>query len=411
MTELLLRQGAPDLGLAKPARAPIRANKSDRTETAGGLSMQLIDSLDGFEALEADWNELLAASGNPCHIFQGFNWCWHWCRHYLGDGRKGPSLAIVTGRLAGRLVLLMPFVVERRAGLNELTWLGEPVSQYGDIVAAPEAAAGETLLAAWRWSVAAAGADVANLRRVRGDAVAAPLLAALASNVTATEEAPFLSLGNDTSFPGWVERRQPRGRKNRSRQARRMAEMGAMTFEEHAGTAEASRLAAEAIAMKRASLDAKAAISLSLNDERFEAFFSDAAAGLGRPAGVRIMALKSDGAPAALKILIENEAASFLHVAVFDPRFVKCAAGALLLEHVVATTIASGRETLDLLPPRHEYKLDFADGVVLVHDHALPMSAKGWLYARGYLGLRRRVKSVVEAMPAPVRRALVRVIG
>ena len=410
MSELLLRRSAIDAPLVEAAAAEHRTATGPSAQVAG-LTLELVTDFDSFVRLEHDWNALIDSAERPEHVFQSFNWCWHWCRHYLGDGRQGPDLAIVTGRRNGRLVLLMPFVVERHAGLRELSWLGAPVSQYGDVIAAPEAQATETLVAAWRWTVAETRADVANLRRVRADAVAAPLIAAVGATITATEEAPYLSLADDKTFAGWEERRQPKAKKNRRRQARRLAELGPVAFERHAGTQAAGDLAGQAVRLKRDALDAKAAISLALADDRFQAFFADAAAGLGRPAGVTVMTLTSNGAPAALKILIENEATCFLHVAVFDPAFEKCGAGALLLEHVVETTIGEGRHTLDLLPPRHEYKLDFADGIMAVHDHALAVSTVGWLYARGYLGLRRRAKAMVEAMPAPLRKSLARLLG
>lgn len=407
MSELLLLQSALETTTVDGA-AGGRRNGAGPSAEVDGLTLELIEGFEGFARLESDWNGLIDTAGRPEHVFQGFNWCWHWCRHYLGDGRQGPTLAIVTGRSNGRLVLLMPLVIERHAGLRELSWLGAPVSQYGDVVAAPEAQESDTLVAAWRWAVTATRADVANLRRVRSDAVAAPLLVAVGATITATEEAPYLSIGTDNDFNGWEERRQPRARKNRRRQARRLAELGPVAFEHHAGNQTTADLAAQAVALKRDALDAKAAIALALADDRFQAFFADAAAGLGRPAGVTVMTLTSNGMPAALKILVENAHVCCLHVAVFDPGFEKCGAGALLLEQVIDRTIREGRQTLDLLPPRHEYKLDFADGVVQVHDYALAVSTAGWFYARGYLGLRRRAKSAIEALPAPVRKLLVK---
>jgi CelD/BcsL family acetyltransferase involved in cellulose biosynthesis len=79
-----------------------------------------------------------------------------------------------------------------------------------------------------------------------------------------------------------------------------------------------------------------------------------------------------------------------------------------LLEHTIRQAIAEGRQTLDLLAPRHGYKMDFADGVVLVHDHALALSGRGSLYMHGFLRMRRRLKAVVEALPLPVRQLVAR---
>ncbi len=59
---------------------------------------------------------LFDRAGRGEQVFQSFNWNWHWCNHYLREGR-GPQLAIVTGRRAGRLVMLWPLVKERVAGL------------------------------------------------------------------------------------------------------------------------------------------------------------------------------------------------------------------------------------------------------------------------------------------------------
>ncbi len=409
MTQLTLRETAFDI---RPDAAAFAERDATREANLGArIDFALVTTFAGIEALEADWNTLHAAAGLPAHVFQGFNWCWHWCRHYLGDGKTGTRLAVVTGRIEGRLVLVLPLVTQRTAGLTELTWLGAPVSQYGDALATPEAASPAALEAAWAFVVAETRADVANLRRVRADSVIAPLMERLQAPVTATEEAPFCNVTGDTSFEGWEQRRMPKARKNRRRQARRLADMGEVAFRSDSGTVEAGKLAAAAVRLKRTTLGAKGAITLALADERFEAFFADAAAGLGRPAGVTVLSINSAGTPAALKIIIDDRRARFLHVAVFEPRFERCGVGGLLLEQLVTETIKAGCQTLDLLPPRHEYKMEFGDGVVLVHDYALALSTAGWVYARGYLALRRRLKAVVEGLPLPVRQVLAKIAG
>jgi CelD/BcsL family acetyltransferase involved in cellulose biosynthesis len=246
---------------------------------------------------------------------------------------------------------------------------------------------------------------------VRADAVVAPLLAHLGSVVTSVEEAPYLDLSGDTGFSAWEIRRKPKAQKNRRRQARRLADMGEVTYASHTATPEAGRLASRAIRLKRATLADKGDISPALSDERFEAFFREAASDCDRPAGLTIATISSAGEPIALKILVTSDQAYFLHVAVFDAGFEKCAPGALLLEHTIGETIRTGRRTLDLLPPRHGYKMDFADGIILVQCHGLALTAAGWLYTQGYLRLRRHLKGAVEALPAPIRRALMKLAG
>jgi len=407
MTQLALRDHAIDDIVGGPVAPATMADRFARSAApAAPINLELVSTFAAFETLEDEWNALHRETARRAHAFQSFNWCWHWCRHYLGDGTAGPSLAIVTGRQAGRLVLVMPLVTQRKAGLAELTWLGEPVSQYGDVLASGDAATVRSLEAAWRFAVSRTRADVANLRRVREDSTAFALLAHLGASVTAAEEAPFLDLSKDTSFAGWEERRQPRARKNRRRHERRLADEGEIGFCALSGSDEAALLARHAVRLKRESLAGKGAISLALADERFERFFSNAAHGFDRPAGVSALALTSNGMPAALKIMIETDDTAFLHVAVFEPKYEKHGVGSLLLERLVERTILSGRSQLDLLPPRHTYKLDFADGIVTVRDYAIALSAKGWLYTQGFLRVRRRIKSAIEALPKPLRRVI-----
>ena len=68
----------------------------------------------------------------------------------------------------------------------------------------------------------------------------------------------------------------------------------------------------------------------------------------------------------------------------------------------------AGLERIDLLAPKADYKVDWADGTVAVVDHAIGLSAKGRLFARVYLGfVRERLKAGVERMPHKVRQMMV----
>ena len=116
MTQFVLRDG--------PFGGTVPDDVASATHAAGGhavsgrataLALELVSTFSAFEALEDEWNALQAASGQHVNAFQGFNWCWHWCRHYLGSGASGPSLAIVTGRRAGQLALIMPLVTQSKA--------------------------------------------------------------------------------------------------------------------------------------------------------------------------------------------------------------------------------------------------------------------------------------------------------
>lgn len=415
MTELILRHdrasaGAALDGLARPGERGAHGLPHQDLALADtkGLELSLVSSLDAFHALEGEWDALFQDCATPAQTFQSYAWCWHWCRHYLAAGRRaGPRLAIVTGRLGGRLALVLPLATERRAGLVHLAWLGEPVSQYGDIIATPAARDPEHLAAAWRFAVAATGADVANLRKVRADSIAATLLRQTGASVTAVEEAPYIDLTRSPTFAAFEDALPGKGRrKNRRRQMRRLEERGAVEFEVHAGTDDAAHLADYAIRLKRAWLKDRDYISPALADDRFAAFFADVAHGRGKPVGAKVLAVRSAGEVAALDIVIDCKSARFLHVAVFASKFDKTGAGALLLENAIARTYDDGLATFDMLAPKHDYKLDYTQATIAVEDHALALTLKGRVWTDGFLAFRRRLKHAVETMPAPVRRLI-----
>lgn len=411
MAQIALRQiETPDASLASLIAGERGTDVPARQDAT--VTFALVETEAAFEALAAEWNQLFQRAARPEHVFQTFAWSWHWCRHYLPKGRrKGPRLAIVTGRIDGRLELLLPLVVVTKAGLRQLAWMGEPVSQYGDIVASPEAIAAGALAPAWAFAVSATRADVAHLRKVRADSIAAPLLASLGSRITAREEAPFIDLSRHKTFAAYEEGISSKGRKNRRRMLRRISEQGSVSFETLSDTEEAGQLTAYAILLKRGWLKQRNQISLAMADHRYTTFFANAAAGGAHPTGCKVALIRSRNETAALQVMLEHKGARFLHISVFASKFEKVGPGGLLLEHTVVDCFKDGMTTFDFLAPKHEYKLEFAHGTVSVDDHALALTALGRAYMATCLGARSRLKAAVEAMPAPLKRGLMSAVA
>jgi len=190
---MLLRLGRDTVSLA-----PAKARPSSEPEALPAV-FEVVRERAGLDALEPEWNDLFHRAGRSTQLFQTFNWNWHWANHYLpatSGARDGTSLAIVTVRREGRLVMLWPLVLERLAGLKVLRWMGEPVSQYGDVLAEELPDGLRLMRQAWHFAVARLGADVVCLRKVRADAAVAPLLSELGMQQTATAEAPGRVWGN-----------------------------------------------------------------------------------------------------------------------------------------------------------------------------------------------------------------------
>lgn len=390
---------------AQPAPGPHGPRAAARS-----CEFQLITDRAGFDALEEEWNELFARAGRGTQVFQTFNWLWHWANHYLAApdaAEQGPGLAVVTGRRDGRLVMVWPLVRMHDRGVVRLTWMGEPVSQYGDVLVDDMADTPVVLRAAWDFIVGHADADVIRLRKIRTDAAVAPLMAEIGAEVTEEATAPYLDLRAAGSFDTLEQRVSPSLRRNRKRQRRRLEDLGAVALECHTEGARARSLTVEAMRLKKIWLKRRGLVSPALADPRAQRFFEAVAEATSHPAGCHVLTLTANGTPAAIEVGVHCKDRTAIHVIVYDLAFERVAAGALLMQESISRAFDAGLACYDFLAPADPYKFEWADGIVSVRDWAVPLTLKGRLYASLYLGLVRSLaKRALTALPMVVRRHL-----
>jgi CelD/BcsL family acetyltransferase involved in cellulose biosynthesis len=390
---------------ASPEVAAVYRDEAVTEPAPEACRFALITDRAGFDALETEWNDLFWRAGRGAQVFQSFNWVWHWCNHFLGPaaGEPAVSLAIVTGRSNGRLVMVWPLAAERVAGLSQLAWMGDPVSQYGDVLFEPESS--PMLAHAWSFIARELKPDLVRLRKVRDDAAIAPFLSDLNAFAAERLEAPYLDLSSAPDFATFERRYSPSSRRNRRRLTRRLQDLGPTTFQRCREGPRARALAAAAIELKREWLKERGLVSPALADPRFASFFADVAQGATRPTGCEVSALTCNGEAAAIEITLRCLDRIFMHIIVFNLKYEKAGAGVLLLEETIAQAFSGSAHTFDLLSPADGYKLAWADAVMGVTDWVIPLSAKGWVFARLYLGLARpALKAALGAMPTSLRR-------
>jgi CelD/BcsL family acetyltransferase involved in cellulose biosynthesis len=391
-----------------------RADKPDTphlTSAAGAADVELalISDRKAFDALEDEWNALFERAGKSIHVFQTFNFCWHWASHYLADtsANAGTKLSIVTGRRNGRLIMIWPLVSERTHGVTQTFWLGEPVAQYGDALVDPEPDAEAILRAGLAFARRHVASDVLRLRRVRADANVAGLFADAGASIADRQIAPYMDLSSAKGFAAFEERFSSRARRNRRRLARRLEEKGPIEFVRLHGGVNAGDLAADAIAVKAEWLKDRGLVSNALSDQRTTSLFADLAAGREKPVPCVVSALKSNGEIAAYEVSFTCKGRLVIHVMAFKLDFEKAGVGVLLLEQNLKQGFVENLATYDMMAPGDPYKLDWCDKSEAVVDWVMPTSLRGFLYARVYLGfLRPRLKSALKAIPQPLRRIL-----
>ncbi len=395
-----------DLGSAPRTRA-------DAVDVPAGLSakLDLVTTRAGFDALEEPWNELFLRAGRNIHLFQTFNWNWHWANHFLG-GADDPELAIVTAHAGGRLVMVWPLVLARIGPLKELRWMGDPVSQYGDVLIDEEIDAVALLSTAAAFVVQRTGASVFTLRKVRDDSNIARFLAVSGAKVTAELKAPYLDLASAPSFAAYETRYSGSARRNRKRQRRRLEERGATALARHVEGAAAEALTADTFRLKHLWLAHRGIVSPALADPRTARFFADATRAKTHPAGCHVLSLSCDGRPVALEIGVRCKGRSAIHIIAYDLAYEKVAAGSLLMEDSIRQSFDDGVTVFDMLAPGDGYKLEWADDAAMVRDWAWPLSLAGRMYATLYLGFfKTAAKRGIDALPVGMRRTITKVLG
>ena len=391
-----------------------QAERRPAAIAAAVLDMQLVTTRDAFDALEPEWNDLFARSADASRLFLGFNWNWHWCNHYLGS--DGSTLAVIAARHEGRLVMVWPLVQQRSWGLRLLSFMGAPVTQYGDVLidrSSPDHRA--WLQQGWDTLNATLRPNVVLLRKVREDSAIAGLMRQIGATDVNPQRAPCIDLRAETSFEDFEQRYAAKVRKNRRRKRKRLEECGAIGFRKVTGASEIAASIAQAMQQKRSWLDRQQLVSTALADQRFDAFFSAAATSTDHPAGCEVRELTLDGRAIATKITVTNGAHRGLHFTAYDRASEKHSPGSLMFEEMIAAAIGEGVTNFDFMAPAAPYKLDWTETTVAVADYGVPVGVIGALYHDVYLQrIRPRLQQIAKTGPAPVRRLMagaVRMMG
>jgi len=381
---------------------------------AGSLDFEVVTSRQDLARLEPEWNALWARTLGSSSPFLSFNWLWHWCQHYL----DAPSsrLAIVTGRRNGRLILVWPLCIEHQFRLRTASFAGAPVSQYGDIlIDQDQPGHGGWVAEAWLHIHTRLALDIIHLRKVRADSPIAAVLRRAGSKETNQQSAPFVALAGEACFEDFETRYNAKDRKNRRRKRKRLGELGRLGFRRAETAHEIESAFGQAMCWKRNWLKDEALVSAALADSRFDRFFKSVLTSADRPAGGELFELTLDERPVAIMVAVTAGHCRAMHLTAYDRALEKCGPGGVLIEEMIATSLAGGITTLDFLAPAHDYKKEWASGEVLVSDFSLAISPAGRFYDEIYLQrLRPRLQRLLTEGPTPVRRGaavLSRIIG
>ncbi|MFN3657322.1 MAG: GNAT family N-acetyltransferase [Pseudolabrys sp.] len=360
--------------------------------TAGGPSLTLVEGADAIWQVEAAWREL-CGNGGASSAFQSFDVA---VACAAAHAARGEVPRIVLARRSGRATVIVPLVVTELLKCRVLRFLGDPLIQYGDVIAAPDAD-GDDIVAAWALAASPEAGALAFLRRVRDDARLSPHLGWQAAEI-ATEESAVVDLRRDQVLPKNFVREL-------RRTSRRLNEQGKVDIHFYRGP-KTKPLAAQAIALKRQWLDERGLASAVIGNPVWERAIEEMSV-RGALAGA---ALLVDGRLAAAELALVDGACWYAFMGAFEKSFARMGPGQVLTEHILAGARDQGLAFYDPLPPAQSYKRIRATETIRVRDFALPLRPSGNLLAAA-ARLRPHLKAAFNGLSPAIRKTALSMFG
>ncbi len=281
---------------------------------------------------------------------------------------NGEMPRIVTVRDGKRPMAVFPTVVGHWLGIPSIRFLGEPFVQYGDVIARPDAKATH-LHAALAAAADERVASVAFFRRVRIDAVIAPILARRAAVVT-DDGAPIVDLQDGAKLKSHHARELRRLR-------RRLSEQGDLVFEVVRGAA-TREILHETLQFKRDWLIERGLPSALFGNRHWERVILDLAGARCGATEMMVARVLVGGTTAATEIGFVDRDTWFAYMGALSPDIARFGPGHILMDELMAWCRARGLKAYDLLPPIQPYKLALASRAIPARDYALALGLAGF---------------------------------
>lgn len=359
-------------------------------------SFSIVKTAKEFDKLKDEWNTLFEEHGSGSQLFQTYNWIWHWINQFEFSPK---NLLILTGRINGELILAAPLILENKLGLKQIKWVGEPVSQYGDILIKENSQNLQWLKAGFNYLNETIKPDLFYLRKTRFDASITPLLEMYNATILEETAAPYIEIRGDKDFTEFNKRYSQRSRKAKRRHRRKLEEKGAVTFNIFDEGSDANRAANHAINLKRCWLKATKTMSPAFSNTVIDTFFDNTTKSGSHSANIKVSELCVDNHPAALEIGVLVKDYYGAHLGAYDPTYIAHSPGSLQMQDTISALINQGVKTIDLFAPGDQYKYEWTDQSVPVYDFAYSTSLKGRIFEETYLlRIRPALKTSVKAL-------------
>lgn len=355
-----------------------------------------------IEALAKDWADLRLQQP-AANFYQSVEWCSAWVDSCAQAGTR-ERLRIVTVWQGRRLVLLWPLSVRRLGPFRILHSLGEPATQYSDVLVAECTNALQWFERAWTCVLNMRGVDALHLKHVRADSTLERLVhdRSLWFRLRKTSSPFVLKVPDDEVVDGSGRRkRSGRSLNALKRHLKALKAHGDVVFEA-VPTCEHVSAVLEALAMKadrfKTTGNASAAYLHPANEMAISA--------MAKANHFLMRRLLVAGETAAIEVGVLDRGRYYSMIQSYDQRYAAYSPGRLLLWHLLNET--DEVKFFDFLPPNQPHKTEWTEWSTDVLDYVIPLTLRGRIFAFYLRHVRRRLVDTFNDLPSPLRRMLSR---
>ncbi len=331
------------------------------------MESRIIEDSQSLWSLAEAWGALQPSIRHP---FQELGWCTAWART-IGT-TEGRRLKCVTLWDGARLVAVLPLTLRRYRGVRLLEWIGARVTDYCDVIVAPDADPAEVLRLLWDALRHKVGFDVLRLGRVRSDALINGLVDQL-DHWVETREAAFAFPLTWSSGAEWLASRSSK-RRDSTRQRLRHMQKNSFEFKVWR-TPEAAVLDA-VIEQKQAWVRARNVGSF-ITDPQGPEFLRALAAEMSARGLLHLSAVCSGQQIVAGHVGFVRGDTFYFYMPTYDAAFAKQSFGTSLRELLIMWACDQGLKTFDMLLGAADYKSQHA---------AVEQPVRTLVVARGLIG-------------------------
>ncbi|ODT76261.1 MAG: hypothetical protein ABS76_31710 [Pelagibacterium sp. SCN 64-44] len=374
-----------------------------------GLRAGIVRDRAGLDALLAAWTEL-ETSAEGAVLFQGSGWARAIFDFEAERGNAGFDPVIATLHDGPRLVAVLPLERVRTLARRVLMPLGHAFGQYSDMLVAPGVAPRPALAQMLEAALAAAPADGVSFLKVRADSLLARGLPERSIVTGVAQQAPYVALEGFAGFSDYYATIKAKTRKN-MRNARNRLERSAPLTHDVAASPEAARaVVARTLEGRARRLQQQGLTSRAFRDGDFARFCLSLPGRADLP--VLALSLRHGDRPLAEQWGFVHKGRYYAFVASRDFADSDESPGKLHLGQVIEAAAGMGLRGVDLMVPTMPYKRTWATASIGVADHALAVTARGWLVLMAWdRYLRPLVRAAVLGLPAGWRSRLMALAG